>query len=164
VTVAAGHEPRVRPASGADLDDLARLAARAHDALTGERGGDAYRSREARAEPWSDSLASDVADAGALVLLGSLGDVAVGYAVAGVEPCRGLDLALVRDLYVEPEARGVGLGRDLMDQVVAWATERGCGGIDASVLPGDRGTKNFFEGFGLVARLITVHRDLDGDA
>jgi hypothetical protein len=27
-------------------------------------------------------------------------------------------------------------------------------------MPGDRNTKNFFESFGLVARAITVHRDL----
>jgi GNAT superfamily N-acetyltransferase len=164
VTVAAGHEPRVRAATASDLGELARLADRAHAALDGERGGDAYRSREARTEPWRSSLRDDLADAATLVLLGSLGEVAVGYAVASVEPRRGSDLAVVRDLYVEPEARGVGLGRDLMDQVVGWATERACGGIDASVLPGDRATKNFFEGFGLVARLITVHRDLDGDA
>lgn len=164
MTVAAGHEPRVRPAASADLDELGRLAARAHDALAGERGGDAFRAREARTEPWSHSLAADLADPDALVLLGTLGDVAVGYAVAAVEPRRGSDLAVVRDLYVEPEARGVGLGRNLMDRIVDWAGDRGCGGIDSRVLPGDRATKNFFEGFGLVARLITVHRDLGGDA
>ena len=39
----------------------------------------------------------------------------------------------------------------------------GCIGIDSRALPGDRETKNFFESFGLKARLLTVHRSFDGD-
>ena len=45
-----------------------------------------------------------------------------------------------------------------MDLLVAWAHERGCVGIDALRLPGNRDTKNFFERFGLTARAIVVHR------
>ena len=95
-----------------------------------------------------------------MVLVGCLGDVVTAYATAAVEHTATDPLAVIRDLYVEPEARGVGLGRLLMEHLVAWATEAGCTGIDAEALPGDRATKNFFEGFGLVARKITVHRDL----
>ena len=47
-----------------------------------------------------------------------------------------------------------------VEAVVEWATDSGCHGVDAEVLPGDRSTKNFFEAFGLVARKITVHRSL----
>jgi hypothetical protein len=47
-----------------------------------------------------------------------------------------------------------------MEAVLAWAGERGCVGVDALALPGSRETKNFFESFGLVARAIVVHRDL----
>ena len=43
---------------------------------------------------------------------------------------------------------------------IAWATERGCFGIESMALPGNRETKNFFERFGLVARAIVVHRAL----
>ena len=72
----------------------------------------------------------------------------------------GGELARLTDVYVEPEARGVGVGEMLLDAVVAWATERGCIGIDSLALPGNRETKNFFESFGLVARAIVVHRPL----
>jgi len=70
-------------------------------------------------------------------------------------------LAVVRDLYVEPAARGVGVGAATMEAILAWAGERGCIGVDALALPGSRATKNFFEGFGLVARAIVVHRSLE---
>ena len=67
---------------------------------------------------------------------------------------------MIEDLYVEPPARGVGVGEALMNLILAWATEHGCFGVDSIALPGDRGTKNFFESFGLVARKIAVHRAL----
>lgn len=38
------------------------------------------------------------------------------------------------------------------------ATVAGAIGVDSLALPGDRGTKNFFESFGLKARAIVVHR------
>ena len=70
---------------------------------------------------------------------------------------------MVDELFVEPEARGVGVGEAMMDLLVAWCVERGCVGIDAVALPGDRDTKNFFETFGLKARAIVVHRPLEPD-
>jgi hypothetical protein len=48
----------------------------------------------------------------------------------------------------------------MLDAVIAWCTERGCTGIDAHALPGNRDTKNFFETFGFTARLLVVHRSL----
>ena len=59
--------------------------------------------------------------------------------------------------HVEPEAREVGLGEELLDAVIAWSRARGCSTLDAVALPGDRHTKNFFETFGMKARLLTVH-------
>lgn len=98
---------------------------------------------------------------GVSILLGSLGDVVVGYAVAHTEPTGSGPLNVVDDLFVEPEARGVGVGSALMTGLLDAARRNGSCGIEAEALPGDRATKNFFEGFGLVARKITVHRRLD---
>jgi len=36
------------------------------------------------------------------------------------------DLCYLQDLFTAPEARGQGVGRALIDSVVAWAQERGC--------------------------------------
>jgi len=45
-----------------------------------------------------------------------------------------------------------------------WFAGSGCTGVDALALPGARATKNFFEENGFTARLLVVHRRLDGRA
>jgi len=93
--------------------------------------------------------------------VGTLDDVVVGYGVLRVERLADGDrLAVVDDLYVEPGARGVGVGEALMQTLIERATEASCIGIDALALPGNRATKNFFEASGLTARAIVVHRSL----
>ena len=62
--------------------------------------------------------------------------------------------------YVEPGARGVGLGRLLLDAAVAWLEAQGCPGVDGVALPGDRAAKSFYESAGFKARLLTMHRAL----
>lgn len=93
--------------------------------------------------------------------MASLDSASVGFAAARLQ--RLVDGSLLADieaLYVLPEARGVGLGEALMDEVLAWATESGAIGVDSIALPGDRVTKNFFERYGLTARALQVHRRL----
>ena len=65
------------------------------------------------------------------------------------------------DVYVEPGARGVGVGEAMLDQVVAWCDARR---LHRHRRPGAARatgtTKNFFESFGFTARAIVVHRRL----
>lgn len=44
-----------------------------------------------------------------------------------------------------------------------WFRSQGCVGVEATALPGQRATKNFFEEQGLQARLLTVYRSLTDD-
>jgi ribosomal protein S18 acetylase RimI-like enzyme len=146
-----------RRATPDDVGTLEELAKDALAELLPTRGGSLYVRREARARPLKELMDDDRA----LVLAGTIDDAVIGYASAAMEELRdGSRLAAVSDLYVHPEARGVGVGEALMDDLVAWATECGCIGVDAMVLPGNRETKNFFETFGLTARAIVVHRPL----
>jgi GNAT superfamily N-acetyltransferase len=148
-----------RRATPHDVPVLDELATAALAELLPTRGGALYARREARARPLMELLDDEVA----LVLAGLIDDAVIGYAAATQEELRdGSRLAAVSDLYVHPEARGVGVGEALMVDIVAWAAERGCIGVDAMVLPGNRETKNFFETFGLTARALVVHRPLDG--
>jgi ribosomal protein S18 acetylase RimI-like enzyme len=150
-----------RPASSADLARLSELARAAIAELRPTKGGEVWARREARAEPVEVSLKADLENPNACVLAGTIDEVVVGYAVAVIEDLHdGSPLARVSDLYAEPEAREVGIGEELLNAVIAWATERRCVGVDSLVLPGNRETKNFFESFGLVARAIVVHRPL----
>jgi GNAT superfamily N-acetyltransferase len=150
-----------RPAVEADLDRLAELARAAVEELSAERGGAVWRRREARREPLESSLRAALDDDRQLVVSGTIDGVVVGYGIVRLEALDdGGALAIVDDLYVEPGARGVGVGEVIMDTLVAWAEEQGCIGIESLALPGARHTKNFFERFGLVARAIVVHRTL----
>lgn len=156
-----------RPATADDRDRLVVLATEAIAELAPMRGGEVWSRREARPQPVGDSidaaLAASVPGGSGLVVVGTVDGVVIGYGIIRAEVLRdGGVLAVIEDLYVEAGARGVGVGEAMMDRIIAWATEKGCIGVDAVALPGNRATKNFFETFGLVARAIVVHRRLDG--
>ncbi|QGG95278.1 GNAT family N-acetyltransferase [Actinomarinicola tropica] len=150
-----------RPARPEDLPRIAELAAAVIEELTPMRGGEIWARQTARSLPVDGELASALDDPDQLLVVGEVDGTTIGYAAVRIERLRdGGALAVLDDLYVEPDARGVGVGEAMMDQVVEWATAQGCIGIDSVALPGNRATKNFFESFGLVARAIVVHRPL----
>ncbi len=148
----------------ADVEDLPRLAELAEEAVAEQvdhRGGALWAKRETRALPALASLGAALDDPDQLVLAGTIDGVVVGYGVTRLERLRsGERLGVISDIYVEPEAREVGVGEMLADRVLAWCREHGCLGVDALALPGNRNTKNFFETFGFTARAIVVHRPL----
>jgi len=160
--VATAPEDAVRPATTGDLDVLEALATLAVDEQRDGRGGAVWSRREARRNPRA-TLADAMTRGDHHVVVGTLDDVIVGYGVVHSEPLAdGGLLAVVDDLFVEPDARGVGVGEALMEALVAKARAWGAIGVDALALPGNRATKNFFESFGLTARAIVVHTTLDG--
>ena len=148
----------------ADADDLFFLAAShrlGHSAVEDERGGRLDILLRGRPEPIEDSFSASLDDDANTVLVGEVNGMAVGYLALSIETLRSEELICrVTDLWVHPEARGVGVGALLMRAGSAIATAHECVGIDARALPGDRVTKNFFESFGLVARAIEVHKAL----
>lgn len=149
-----------RPATHEDLDAIASVASRIADDLPDKRGGPLFLRRESggdariRAEALLDGLEG-------FTLVGTYDDVVFGYAVVQVETLAdGGILARVDDLAVDGDIRGSGIGEAMMNLVLDTARERGCFGIDSRALPGDRHTKNFFESFGLKARMLVVHKSL----
>ena len=143
-----------RRATDDDRATVEALHRAATEQLRAEKGGELWaRTTDREAGPaWPDD---------GVVLAGTIDDVVVGYAIAHAEELAdGGVVAVLTDVYVEPDARGVGVGESLLDATIAWARERGCIGIDSVALPGMRESKNFFEAAGLVARAIVVHRSL----
>ena len=150
-----------RVANATDLDRLVELAREAIEELRPTKGGDVWARTAGRAEPVEDALRSALTDHDHLVVVGAVEEAVVGYGVARFNELRdGGRLGVIGDLFVEPDFRGVGVGEAMMDLLVDWCEEQGCFGVDSVALPGNRETKNFFEGFGLVARAIVVHRSL----
>jgi GNAT superfamily N-acetyltransferase len=143
-----------RPATAADVPAIDVLFEAATDELRAEKGGELWARERNRAAgfTWPED---------GLVLAGTIDDVVVGYAVVRVQRLAdGEELAVVDDVFVQAEARGVGVGEALLDAAVTWARNRGAVGVDSLALPGMRASKNFFEAAGLVARAIVVHKRL----
>jgi len=146
-----------RPARAADLAGCRRLVAAALDAATAMRGGAALRGSAT-----TDSLlARWTGGDAAQLFVGEYEGAVVGLAAASAGPGAGEGRrGLIECCYVEPGARGVGVGTALMDAAVAWCATRGCSEVDALALPGDRATKQRLEATGFTARLLTLNRRL----
>jgi L-amino acid N-acyltransferase YncA len=144
-------EVGVRPATPDDAARLEQLHREAIGEQAEARGGPVWSRREALRQPPGESR----------TIVGVIDDVIVGYARVGLDTLAdGATLGVVSAIYVEPGAREVSIGEALLDDVIEWCTSKGCVGIDALALPGNRETKNFFETFGFTARLLVVHRKL----
>lgn len=148
-----------RPAVIQDLARLTELSAQAREELGPTRGGRVFLVREARAD--RSDVSSGIDDPDRAVWSGTIDGFVVGYAAAHAEELEdGSRLGVIDSLFVEPEARSVGVGEALIDLVLEWCLALGCTGVDAVALPGNRATKNFFEESGFTARLLVMHRRL----
>ncbi len=156
------HDDETRPATHHDLPRLIELADLALAELSPQRGGGIWSRREARPQPFDDTLQASLSDPDQHVVVGLVHGYVAGYGVVRIEELRGGDpIGVVSDLYTEPSFRAVGVGQAVMEALVEFSTSRRCVGVDSLALPGDRETKNFFESFGLKARALLVHAPLE---
>lgn len=140
------------------LAELTRvLRAEMHE----QRGGPLWNAREARPGPHEESLQALLARDDAEVIVGTIDGAVVGFGTVEIELLRdGTRLGVIGDLFVEPEARAVGVGESIADLIVSFCQGAKCIGIDAYALPGARDTKNFFERSGFTARALVMHHKL----
>lgn len=154
-----------RPAGAGDVARIADLARQLREELASMRGGAVWAAREAAPEPLEDGYAAALARDDAALAVGTIDGTVVGFGAARVEDLRdGTRLGVVTDLFVERDARGVGVGAAVLDLLLATLGAAGVTGVDVPVLPGHRAAKNFFEGAGFTARLLVLHRPGDGPA
>ena len=154
-------EIAARPATPDDVPVIDGLAADAIAEQVEGRGGAVWSVREALRQPRGEGLAAALDDPEQLVLVGTLDDEVVGFATTELDVLAdGSTLGVITSVFALPGARAVGIGEAMLDAVISWCERKGCVGIDAHALPGNRDTKNFFETFGFTARLLVVHRKL----
>jgi GNAT superfamily N-acetyltransferase len=149
-----------RPATPADIPILERLWELSVGELAGQRGGSLLAGALASSGSPAVFLTGAIADADRLVVLGCTEEVEVGFACVRCERSGRDPIGVVELIYVEPSARLVGVGEAMLDAAVSWCAERGCRGVDAPALPGNRAAKAFFEDHGFVARLLIMHQPL----
>lgn len=145
-----------------DLEVVTALCEFGTEELRPHRGGAVWAQWEARPEPKGESIRATHDSPSSGLIVGTIDEAIVGYAaVDQVTLHDATQIGNVTDLYVLPDARGVGVGEAMMELLLTWCADNDCVGIESIALPGDRATKNFFETFGLVARALRVHRRLD---
>ena len=100
------------------------------------------------------------------VLLGWLDGIAVGYAIffPHFGSYRGRPWLYLEDLYVQPGARGAGVGRAMMAHMANFTLQRGWAGMAWSVLDWNEPAFAFYRGLGAVNANGHVSMDLTGDA
>jgi GNAT superfamily N-acetyltransferase len=151
-----------RPATAEDIPRVVELAELMRAELGAMRGGALWLERDAWPEPLTDTYDALLARDDSLLLVGSIDDAVLAFGAVVVEQLRsGARLGVVTDLFVEAEAREVGIGEVLVEALVAHCRAAGCIGVDATALPGHRAAKNFFETHGFTARALAMHKRLE---
>ncbi len=148
-----------RTAVAADRQACTRLLSQALTAATSMRGGGALvggATPVTLLERWART------DGSASLTVGEYEGAVVGLAATTTSsPTAGQRRGLIECCYVEPGARGVGVGSALLEAALAWCEASGCTEVDALALPGDRTSKQRLEAAGFTARLLTLSRRLD---
>ncbi len=151
-----------RPATADDIPRVVELAELMRAELGAMRGGALWLEREAWPEPLADAYDALYTRDDALLAVGTIDDVVLGFGAVVVEQLRsGARLGVVTDLFVEEPARAVGVGEVLIGTLVEHCRAAGCVGVDAAALPGHRAAKNLFETHGFTARALTMHHRLE---
>lgn len=150
-----------RPATEADLEDLVRLWEHAVQELEGQRGGGPLAGSLSRPD-LPRFLKGALDEPERLLVVGSIDDVPVGLASVWADRSRREPIGQLELIFVEPNARQVGVADVMLALVLARCEEWGMSGVDSPALPGNRSAKSFFETQGMQARLLIMHRPLGG--
>lgn len=114
----------------------------------------------ARRAEYVDALAD-----GGAIIRARQGNVLVGYCAVRLH--LGPDstwsttgIAQVITLVMAPEARGVGIGRSLLDAAAAIAVAHGADLLELEVMPGNDDARRFYDRSGFEAAEVVLHRRL----
>jgi GNAT superfamily N-acetyltransferase len=142
----------IREALPADAAALTWLQALARNALIGVRGGDTLLAEEPPVNDWVARLGEP-----GWVFVGCLDDIVFAY-IEGVMSSS--SVVYVRQVFVHPEARELGLGDGMLATLCEAARAAGVQRVEGAALPGDRDTKNLYERASITARKLIVSAQL----
>jgi GNAT superfamily N-acetyltransferase len=148
----------IRTATPADVPAILALV---RELATYERAADAVVASEADLHA---ALFDD--DAVASCLIGELDGATVGFALwfRNFSTWLGKPGIYLEDLFVRPEARGSGMGKELLLALVDIARERGYGRVDWAVLDWNESAHGFYRRLGAQPMDEWTGWRLDGEA
>ncbi|MGI8491915.1 MAG: GNAT family N-acetyltransferase [Acidimicrobiales bacterium] len=149
-----------RLAVAGDLDRLTTMWDQATVELTGHRGGELLAVTLAGPAAVEVSLDSYLHDPDRIMVVGTVDDYPLGFGAGRTDRSGVRPMGAVEAIYVEAEARHIGVGEAMLEVMLERWQSQGCLGADAPALPGNRAVKAFFETNGFIARLLVMHRPL----
>ena len=154
----------IRPATSADLPVIGRLGAllvRIHHDFDPKRFIAATPQTE---RGYASYLGSQLSDTNVVVLVAELDGVVVGYTYAGAEGYDYMSLrgpaGVLYDIVVDPDHRGSGIGRKLLDATFAALGERGAPRVVLSTAERNEVAQRLFERAGFRRTMIEMTREL----
>jgi ribosomal protein S18 acetylase RimI-like enzyme len=156
----------VRAARSADLQRLGGLGA----LLVQEHHDfDARRFLPARSrtpDDYASFLGSQLDDPHVVVLVAEHDGQVIGYAYAAIEGYDYMSLrgpaAVLHDLIVDPEYRGRGVGRLLLNATLSYLTSQGAPRVVLSTAERNEAAQRLFERMGFRRTMVEMTRELNG--
>ena len=156
---------RIRRATSADLPTLGRLGALlvgTHHALDPKR----FIPATSRTAPgYASFLGSQLDEPEIAVLVAEQNDVVIGYAYAAVEDRDWMALrgpaGVLHDIIVDPEHRGRGAGRLLLDATLAFLRSRGAPQVILWTAARNAAAQRLFASVGFRDTMVEMTRELD---
>jgi ribosomal protein S18 acetylase RimI-like enzyme len=156
----------VRPATRVDLPVLGRLGAllvRTHHEFDTKRFLAVSPGTE---RGYSSFLGSQLEDPDAVVLVAEENGKVIAYAFAGVEGTDYMSLrgpaGVLHDIVVDPEHRGQGVGRLLLDTVMKLLRSRGAPRVVLWTAAMNEAAKRLFASAGFRDTMVEMTRELEG--
>jgi ribosomal protein S18 acetylase RimI-like enzyme len=157
--------PIVRRATVADLPSIGRLGAllvETHHAFDSRRFLAATSQTPAN---YASFLGTQLAEERIILLVAVRDTDVIGYSYAGVEGYDYMSLrapaGVVYDLIVDPEHRGQGIGRLLLDTTLAHLKAHGVPRVVLSTAEQNEAAKRLFASVGFRRTMIEMTRELD---
>ena len=158
----------IRPATPADVLDLGRLGAllvRVHHDFDPTRFIAPTRQTELG---YASFLGSQLDESNVVVLVAVRDGQVIGYTYAGVEWRDWVSLrgpaGVLYDIIIDPECRGRGVARMLLDATVARLKSLGAPQVVLSAAERNTSARRLFVSAGFRPTMIEMTRDLDADA
>ena len=140
------NDVNIRPAS---MDDVPVILKFVKDLAEYEKAADEVKATE---EMLSESLFGNSPDAHALVAEYRAQPVGFALYFFNFSTWLGRPGLYLEDIYVDPQFRGLGIGKALLAKLARIAVERGCGRFEWSVLDWNEPSIRFYDSLGARAQ------------